>query len=243
MTGASILETKSTVIKGNSIDNLDFLCLEIDTHDFTFQGNTIKNLALESLVVNNATTIKVTNNSFYHIERFGLTWLRSKQEEGKMTFSGNHFYNYERGSLLFYFSVYNEHLVIDSNILHTTTCNCTTMQLIEQMTEVDDNMIHSFRAERELTNQMFMDTSFCHDGEGKEINLSDYCDGHSHQKWHTTVIVIMGVCGILVIFVVKKCCCNRRYKSLLKDSNMNIDATHSQIVTDSDSDEITIVLK
>lgn len=238
MTGAVIQVSYTTIIEGNRIDHLDFLCLDTDTHDFTLHNNIIKNLALESIVVNNASTIKVIDNSFYHVERFGLTWLRSRQGEGKMTFTGNHFYKYERGSLIFYFTVYNEHLVIDGNILHTTTCNCTTMQLIELMTEVDDNMIHSFKDQREQTNRMFMDTSFCHDDEGKEINISDDCHIHSHKKWHTSVIVVMVVCGALVVVVVKKCCCcNRRYKTLAKESDTRVYMTHSQNVTDSDSEE------
>lgn len=240
LTGAIIHDSNNTNIEGNTIDRLDFLSLDTDTKNFTFHGNTIKNLDLESLVVNNAMTIQVTNNSFYHIERFGLSWLRSKLDGGTMTFTGNHFYKYERGSLIFYFSVYNEKLVIDSNILHITTCNCTSLQLIEQMTEVQNNTVHTFQPERELTSKMFIESSYCHDDEGKEIDISSYCHVDSHrQNWHITLLVTMLLCGILVIAVVKKCVCKaEKYNRLLKESTTSLDAAHSQSITDSENDEM-----
>lgn len=242
LTSAIIHDSNITNIEGNAINNLTFLSLDTDTKNFSFQGNTVMDLALESLVVNNALNIHVMNNSFYHVERFGLSWLRSKQDGGRMTFTGNHFYKYEKGSLIFYFSVYNEKLVIDGNILHITTCNCTSLRLIEEMAEVDDNMIHTFRHERELTSKMFIESSYCHDDEGKEIDISSSChvaDSHYHN-WHITVIVTMVLCGILVIAVLKKCLCKARYNSLLKASSTSLyDVEYSQSVsTESEHDEV-----
>ncbi|XP_071550886.1 uncharacterized protein [Panulirus ornatus] len=225
LTGAIFHKSNETNILGNYIDQLNFLSLDTDTRIFTLEGNTIKFLSLETLVVNNAILIQVINNSFFHIDRYALTWLRLKSEKGLMVFSSNHFHKHVKGSLIFNLATYNEKLVIKNNILHTTFCNCSSAKLIETMTEANEDVIPSFKLENDKTNKLFTDSSFCLDEERKLSKISRLCaNNESYWSWGLPVIVIVITltCGLLVKIVLKQYTYKLKYERLQRDTERDI---------------------
>lgn len=190
LTSALIQDSQETVIENNSIDSLEFLSFDFSTHNFTFKGNTIKSLAIHSLVINEANTITILNNIFYHIERYGLAWLHLSPEQGYLLFSGNHFYAHEEGSLiLLNFMPLNYKLEIENNVLHTVTCNCSTMMLLNSMT------IDSTMREPQVVYELFENSTFCSDMKNNTQRLNTICGKNFMDK--ELVILFLIIVGVI----------------------------------------------
>nr|XP_045601905.1 uncharacterized protein LOC123760338 [Procambarus clarkii] len=229
-TGAIIQESEKTIIHHNYVGYLSFLSLDTDTHNFTLQANTIKNVALESLVVSNATFIQIINNEFFHIESFGLTSLHSTSQEGSMVFSDNIFHKHEPGSLIFYSTVFNKKLIIQNNVFKSTNCNCSFLSYIRKMTEINDSVTHSFTGEREKAYELFIDSSLCFDKERK-YKLSYLCkESELNHYWVFPAIALVTIMftGLLVTVVINRHMCSAKYTRLFMESEeMDQHKTHS----------------
>lgn len=216
---ALMLDSQETLIENNSIGNLSFLSLDSDTQNFTLKGNTIKSLALKSLEVNATNEIVIINNTFFYIEQYALSSLRSSHNKGSLEFSSNHLYTDEEGSLAFYSAVINKNLKIENNTLHMETCDCGTLRLLDNMTS--KNTI------RHKTNvyELFKNTSFCCDKGGNATKLTDVCKKHPHPGKKNTgraslivAIILVILCGVLIL-IVRSCKLKIPYKRLWMEDN------------------------
>lgn len=159
---------------------------------------------MQSLVINNATKIMILNNTFYHIERYGLAGLHLSHKQGYFVFSGNHLYKQEEGNLIFYFTVFNDVLEIKNNVLHTVTCNCSTMMLLNTMTA--DSTMRQPRAVYEL----FEKSTFCSDIKNKTTRLRTICGKYSDRNWKPVILfvviagVVLGVFSVMLSWKTKR---------------------------------------
>lgn len=195
---ALMQDSQETLIENNCIGNLSFLSLDSNTQHFTLQGNTINWLALKSLNINATNEIAIVNNKFFHIEKYALTWLRVSDEGGSLVFSGNHLYAHEEGSLAFYSKVIDKnHLKIESNTVHTETCDCSALEVLDTMTS-RISLKH-----KRLAYELFEDSSFCSDKDGKMTKFTDICKTHSRQNMGRALlifaIVAVSVVGLSIL--------------------------------------------
>ncbi|XP_045132972.1 uncharacterized protein LOC123517120 [Portunus trituberculatus] len=205
LTSALLHDSQDTVIENNSIDSLEFLSFDFNTHNFTFKQNIIKSLAMYSLVINEANAIIMLHNTFYHIERHGLAWLHLTQEHGYFLFSGNHFYAQEEESLILpNFMPLNYKLEIEDNVLHTVTCNCSTMILLNSI------ITDSTMREPQVIYELFEHSTICSDMKNNTIRLNIICGKNSVDKepviyyFITGGIIIGSLLIILLLLKVKK---------------------------------------
>lgn len=211
LTSAFVQDSHETLIENNSIDSLSFLSFDSSTHNFTFKGNTIKSLAIQSVVINNATKITILNNTFYHIERYGFASLYLSHKQGHFVFSGNQLYKQEEGSLIFYFTVFNDMLEIKNNVLHSVTCNCSTLMLLKKMT-VDSAIRQTIAMYKQ-----FEKSTFCSDIKNRPIRLQAICGKYSNREWELVILFIMiaGVTvGVISIMISRKAKRNAPYEIL-----------------------------
>lgn len=202
LTSALMLDSQETLIENNSIGNLSFLSLDSNTQNFTLKGNTIKSLALQSLAVNATNEIVIVNNTFFYIEQYALSSLRSSYNKGSLEFSSNHLYTHGEGSLVFYSAVINKNLEIENNKLHMETCDCGTLRLLDNMTSKN-----SIR-QKTIVYELFETTTFCCDKGGNATKLTDICKKHPHHGNTNTgraslivAIMLVILCGVLILIV------------------------------------------
>lgn len=218
-------DSNYTAILGNSIENLNLLSVEVSTYNFTLRNNTFQRITCESIKVNNATSIQVVGNTFFHIERNSFVWLRPITENGSTMFAENHFYEYDRGSLLFYHTIYNRHLEIHLNVMHTSTCDCDTVDLIKKMTEADNDTIKDFHKQRFTTYEMLRESSACMDENGEEYTVFVLCDDSKLPvSWVPVTIaflMLVPICGILLLYMERQYKCLKRRNWSLNSRDVN----------------------
>lgn len=193
---ALMQDSQETLIENNIIGNLSFLSLDSNTQHFTLQGNTINWLALKSLDINATNEIAIVNNTLFHIEKYALTWLRVFNEGSSLVFSGNHLYAHEEGSLVFYSKVIDkDHLRIESNTVHTETCDCSALDLLDTMTS-RISLKH-----KRLVYELLQDSSFCCDKDGKTTSFRDVCETRSRQNHRNTgrALLIFAIVAVSVV--------------------------------------------
>lgn len=200
LTSAFIQGSQDTVIENNSIDSLEFLSFDFNTHNFTFIGNTVKSLAMHSLVIREAKAITILNNIFYQFERYGLAWLHLSPEQGYLLFSGNHFYAQKEESLILIdFMPLNYELEIENNVFHTVTCNCSTKMLSNSMT------IDSTMKEPNVVYELFEKSTICSDMKNNTKRLSSICGKKIVNKEPAIFYLIIAgiILGLFSIIVLK----------------------------------------
>lgn len=199
---AFLQDSQETLIENNCIGNLSFLSLDSNTQHFTFQGNIINWLALKSLAINTTNEIAIINNTFFHIEKYALSWLRVSDNGGVLVFSENHLYAHENGSLAFSSKMTSQNLKVQNNTLHTETCDCSALELLDTMTS-KINVKH-----KKLLYELFEDSSFCSDKNDKMTKFTDVCKLPSRQShWSTGrallifAVVVVSMVGLSILLL------------------------------------------
>lgn len=216
MTSAILHDSDEILVQNNHIASIAFQALESVTYNFTMAGNTIGNLALMSLSVKNATNLIVTHNSFQHIERFGLAWIRSRKEKSSLVFTHNHIYGHDVSSLIFIFKTPGENLVIGNNTLHFRSCDCTALHVLVNMTrgDINDRVVYK---QGQQTFSIFKETSVCSDEHGNESSLTSLCqESKAAEAWMLPLILIVTlmVIGLVVARLLQRFCRGRHRRTL-----------------------------
>ena len=197
--------------------DMKLLSTDITTSNFTLENNTIKVMKESGLHVSNASFIKINANHFSFVERYCFIHLRQILHNGSFTFTNNHFYKYQLGSLQFDHTVFNKNLIVHLNAIHTTTCNCQAMDIVENMTEAHNKTKEDFHKQRYMTWELLKDTSPCVDKNGVEKSMTIVCyKPQSTTFWGPTVIGIMAlipIVGIVILFVTKRKKCMKQQRS------------------------------
>lgn len=197
MTGAILHNSDTTTICGNTFENMSLLSLDVSTRNFTLKGNTIKEFRQSAIRIYDASFIEITENVFSHIGQNSFIDLRTVSNNGSFSFTYNHFYTYESGSLQFYHTIYNKHLNMNHNAIHVQVCDCKALESIENMTEAHNISMMDFNKQRYMTYELLQESSVCVNNDGVENSMMILClDAKSNISW---VSLIAGITGLIIM--------------------------------------------
>ncbi|XP_064100121.1 uncharacterized protein LOC135211022 [Macrobrachium nipponense] len=197
MTGAILHNSDTTTIYGNTFGNMSLLSLDVSTRNFTLKGNTIKEFRQSAIRIYDASFIEISENVFSHIGENSFIDLRTVLNNGSFSFTYNHFYTYESGSLQFYHTIYNKDLTINHNAIHVPVCDCKALQSIENMTEAHNKSMMDFKQQRYMTYELLQESSACVNNDGVENSMMILCiEAESNISW---VSLIAGITGLIIM--------------------------------------------